>query len=429
MPPTPRSNSNSLGLGRPILFCILILFTFLYLIRTPSAAPTPQSSPKKQPLAAPVAQQEQDGIHRQRIIGLADIHGDLPAMTSILRRMKLVDMRGEWIGGNAVIVQTGDLVDRGPALIAITRFWDTLRPQAEKAGGGVVNLLGNHEIMNALGDWRYVTKEDIASFGGERQRRAALSTGFIGQTWRHNYSITARVPFTQSFTSLPSSLTPTLPKTPRGSSSQLFLGDPTPPPASEDPFSHAAASFVHGGITPEYLSSLASEHPISKINALGSSILYSLLDTPAPLSLPRGSTEEQREFWSERGPMWNREYALDEDEDSICERAEKACRMLGVRRLIMGHTPHFGGIVSRCDGKILLIDTGISRAYGGAHSALEILYTLTPVEDSSEESSAFGSSKTSTKWIENEVVSAMYTGDRETVVLATSEREVEIPAA
>jgi hypothetical protein len=27
---------------------------------------------------------------------------------------------------------------------------DTLRPQAEKAGGMIVSLLGNHEIMNAL---------------------------------------------------------------------------------------------------------------------------------------------------------------------------------------------------------------------------------------------------------------------------------------
>lgn len=358
--------------------------------------------------------------------------------------------------------------------------------------------------MNALGDWRYVTKEDIASFGGERQRRAALSTGFIGQTWRHNYSITARVPFTHSFASLPASLAHTMPKTPRGSSSQIFLGDPVPPAGARDPFSHAAASFVHGGITPEYLLSLSTSNPISKINALGSSILYSLLDNPAPLSLPRGATEEEREFWSERGPMWNREYALEEDEASICERAEKACEMLGVRHLLMGHTPHFGGIVSapffshrlmerveaklswrdgaprkerrgrsaeaieltpcllsqvsRCGGKILLIDTGassfkalspppllrafadppsalpssslllppppsplhpssspkgISRAYGGAHSALEMLYTLTPVEDDSEEegTSAFASGET-TKWVEREVVSAMYTGGR-----------------
>lgn len=36
---------------------------------------------------------------------------------------------------------------------------------------------------------------------------------------------------------------------------------------------------------------------------------------------------------------------------------------LGVRRLVMGHTPNFEGMVSRCNGTILLIDTGISPAY------------------------------------------------------------------
>lgn len=107
MPPTPRS-SPSLGLGRPLLFCLLILIALLYLVRAPSAAPTPTPIALKKPLAAAVPdQQEQDRIYTQRIIGLADIHGDLPAMTSILRMMKLVDMRGNWIGGNAVLVQTG----------------------------------------------------------------------------------------------------------------------------------------------------------------------------------------------------------------------------------------------------------------------------------------------------------------------------------
>lgn len=227
------------------------------------------------------------------------------------------------------------------------------------------SLLGNHEMMNALNDWRYVTKEDIASFGGERNRREAFSTGWIGQEFRTNYSITARVPYLVEADAFPAEFAveaPTLPKTPRGSSDRRFVGDPTYAAAFdsvENPFRLAAASFVHGGITPEYLASLDSDRPVFEINRLGHDLLFSLLDVPgqASLGLPRTAPPEQREFWSERGPMWNRDWAL-EDEDEICARVERACDMLRVRHLIQGHTPQFEGILSRCDGKILLIDTG-----------------------------------------------------------------------
>lgn len=94
------------------------------------------------------AQPSADGTLKQRIVAIGDIHGDYSALTQILRTVSLIDMRGNWCGDNTVLVQTGDLVDRGPALIAITKFWDSLRPQAEKAGGQVVNLLGNHELVS-----------------------------------------------------------------------------------------------------------------------------------------------------------------------------------------------------------------------------------------------------------------------------------------
>lgn len=44
-------------------------------------------------------------------------------------------------------VQTGDIVDRGKDTIALYHLFDELRVQAEAAGGAVVSLLGNHELM------------------------------------------------------------------------------------------------------------------------------------------------------------------------------------------------------------------------------------------------------------------------------------------
>ncbi len=45
----------------------------------------------------------------------------------------------------------------------------------------------------------------------------------------------------------------------------------------------------------------------------------------------------------------------------------------GAKRLVIGHTPHPKGIDIRAGGRLVLIDTGISRYYGGALGWLEII--------------------------------------------------------
>lgn len=48
----------------------------------------------------------------------------------------------------------------------------------------IVHHFPDHEIMNAIGDWRYVTPEDIKTFGGSRARQEALSSdGWLGKEW------------------------------------------------------------------------------------------------------------------------------------------------------------------------------------------------------------------------------------------------------
>jgi len=84
-------------------------------------------------------------------------------------------------------------------------------------------------------------------------------------------------------------------------------------------------------------------------------------------------------------------------------------KRIGVRRLIMGHTPTFTNIVSRCEGKIIIIDTGISHAYGGVLSALSITYTLDPVDGQSN------------IWKETEEVVAVYENSRTVIAVDTRE--------
>ncbi|KDQ59378.1 hypothetical protein JAAARDRAFT_128108, partial [Jaapia argillacea MUCL 33604] len=58
-------------------------------------------------------------------------------------------------------------------------------------------------------------------------------------------------------------------------------------------------------------------------------------------------------------PLWYRGWALD-GERSVCSEVDEVLKKTGTRRMVMGHATDVEGIVSRCDGKILIIDTGTS---------------------------------------------------------------------
>lgn len=76
------------------------------------------------------------------------------------------------------------------------------------------------------------------------------------------------------------------------------------------------------------------------------------------MQLPRETPEEERDLYSETGPLWYRGYALhSETDDGICEMADRVLNMTRASRMIMGHTPNFKGITSRCRGKVIIIDT------------------------------------------------------------------------
>jgi hypothetical protein len=103
-----------------------------------------------------------------RIVAVGDVHGAGDRFVAILQRAGLIGADQRWTGGASVLVQTGDLLDRGPAVRAILDLLMALEPQASAAGGRVQVLLGNHEFMNLLGDNRDVAPETLRSFATDR---------------------------------------------------------------------------------------------------------------------------------------------------------------------------------------------------------------------------------------------------------------------
>ena len=103
----------------------------------------------------------------ERIVAMGDIHGDYQQFVNLLRLAGLIDEKQNWSGGRAHLVQTGDVLDRGPHSRRVMDLLMKLEQQARKSGGYVHALIGNHEAMNVYADLRYVSLAEYAAFQDE----------------------------------------------------------------------------------------------------------------------------------------------------------------------------------------------------------------------------------------------------------------------
>jgi len=119
----------------------------------------------------------------ERIVAVGDIHGDYEQLARCLRDAQIVDERNQWIGGKTHLVQTGDIFGRGTESRKALDLLMALEPQAEKAGGRVHVLLGNHEAMVLAGYYGYLRPEDIEGFGGGKELQAAMKPDGVYGRW------------------------------------------------------------------------------------------------------------------------------------------------------------------------------------------------------------------------------------------------------
>lgn len=143
------------------IFCQLSLLMILLLSPTYHLTATPvESNADKSPLdLSQVKLTTEEDIY---IVG--DIHGAYEAILKSLQTLKIIDEQQNWIGDKAQFVSLGDLMDRGPASRKIMDLFIRLQHQAHAAGGGFHIVLGNHEVMNLIGDLRYLSQGEISEF-------------------------------------------------------------------------------------------------------------------------------------------------------------------------------------------------------------------------------------------------------------------------
>jgi hypothetical protein len=114
----------------------------------------------------------------ERLVAIGDVHGSYDKLLPLLQGTGLIDADLAWSGGKAHVVFLGDLTDRGPLERPVLDLLRRLESEAAQGGGGLHVLLGNHEVLNIVGDLRYVEGQGYSDFLSEESaadRNAALT--------------------------------------------------------------------------------------------------------------------------------------------------------------------------------------------------------------------------------------------------------------
>jgi len=243
----------------------------------------------------------------ERIVAVGDVHGDYDQFVRTLRAAEVVDGKNQWIAGKTHLVQIGDILGRGTESRKVMDLVMGLEPQAAAAGGAVHALIGNHEAMELLDDWRYVHPDDEKTYGGAAGLRHALSAqGKYGQWIRRHNTV-------------------------------IKIND---------------LVFIHAGLAP----------PFARLSlaAINKAIRYELL---------RGDKEGIAAHAD--GPLWDRSLALD-DEGRVAEELAGTLKAYGANRMIIGHTVSHEGVLARAGGRLIMIDVGLAKLYGGPAACLVV---------------------------------------------------------
>ena len=306
------------------------------------------SPPTKAVAPTPVTNVDLAG---RRLVAIGDVHGDFKQTMRALELGKVMDADGRWVGGTTVLVQVGDILDRGDNELAIMRKFASLAKQARKEGGDVLVVHGNHEIMNVLGDFRYATKGAYAECARYAEAKRQKLVEKLGE---------------ENAPPLPETPEDVNPETYRGvlARRDLFLpGGEMALRMAKNPtvLQVGDTVFAHAGIDMR-----AVEYGFQALNDDVAAWMAGVKKTPPNMVL------------EEKGVVWTREYGGADAgvtaEASACRRLGEALDAVGAKRLVVGHTPQQGGVSSGCGGRLWRSDVGVSRGiYGAKPQVIEIV--------------------------------------------------------
>jgi hypothetical protein len=332
----------------------------------------------------------------ERVVAVSDVHGAYDAMITTLGKAGVLGEEQAWSGGSTHLVITGDILDRGSDSRKVMDLLMRIEGESLDAGGRVHLLLGNHEVMNLIGDLRYVSKGEYAAFADdeseeERERwfdvyRSEKSRRADIDMLRHEYTRKNPPGFfglRRAFSS-------------RGKYGQWLLTKPLMVVIN-------GVAFVHGGLSP-----LVAELGLDGINGELKSQVSDYV-VQVDLLIDEGLLDPTENFYEHgelakdlskgkkrrtpevnaairtviklnkgsihgaNSPLWYRGTVgcgpLIEE-----EKLAASLEALEAERVVIGHTPTLTRrVLQRMNGRVIEIDTGMLKAtYQGSGNALVI---------------------------------------------------------
>ena len=117
------------------------------------------------------------------IVAVSDIEGSYKAFRDFLIKTNVIDANLNWTFGKGHLVLVGDFVDRGWSVTQVLWFIYKLEQEAEKKGGFVHFIIGNHELKNMQGNYGSAAEKYLASANilGKLQSDLFNSNSFLGK--------------------------------------------------------------------------------------------------------------------------------------------------------------------------------------------------------------------------------------------------------
>jgi predicted MPP superfamily phosphohydrolase len=242
-----------------------------------------------------------------KIVVLSDIHGQFDLATEILKNNHIIKDDLSWNFNDGHLVIVGDIFDRGPKVTETLWFVYQLEKQAERSGGKVHFILGNHEYMILKEDLRYInSKYRVTSYLLETNYTELFNNQTVLGRW--------------------------------------LRSKPTVLKINKD-------TYVHGGLSQTFLD---LGYNIENVNKL----MRESIDIPKD---QLKATSFYDDYYRSTGPIWYRGYFNDNLPDS---EIKAILKQISSKHIVVGHCSN-EEVVQLYNEKIFGVDSSIKNGVYG----------------------------------------------------------------